>query len=101
MAWPAIFVSHAIWQRRGAETHWVAIQEWESFRLWSVPVPPPVTRVVFERAYRAYGILAMAPPDAPAAARAAAIRETVHLIKAGGVVGLMPEGTVGFTPELL
>jgi hypothetical protein len=43
----------------------------------------------------------MAPPYAPASARAASIRAVAEAVKAGQVVGLMPEGDVGPTPELL
>jgi 1-acyl-sn-glycerol-3-phosphate acyltransferase len=101
MAWPAVYLSHVVWQRAGRELHWMAIEEWESFSLGRIPIPPWMTRVVFRRAYRVYGIIAMPPPDAAAAGRAAAMRSAVQVIKAGGVVGVMPEAAVGPTPELL
>jgi 1-acyl-sn-glycerol-3-phosphate acyltransferase len=101
MAWPAVYLSNVVWQRTGSELHWMAIEEWESFSMGGVRVPPWMTRVVFQRAYGTYGIIAMPSANAPAAARAGAMRSAVQTIKAGGVIGLMPEATVGPTPELL
>jgi 1-acyl-sn-glycerol-3-phosphate acyltransferase len=101
MAWSAMFAGYAVLNRTAQEVHWVAIQEWESYRLLGVPVPRRVIRAVFERAFRVYGIIAMAPPDASPSARASSIREVARFVRAGMVVGLMPEGTVGTTPELL
>ena len=57
--------------------------------------------MVFERAFRTYDLLAMPPPHAPAAPRAAAMRAAAAKSRAGRVIGLMPEGDVGPTPELL
>jgi 1-acyl-sn-glycerol-3-phosphate acyltransferase len=101
MAWPAIFAGHAVRERTGKDVHWVAIEEWESFSLWGIAVPPGVVKVVFERAFQTYGILAMPSPHAPATARAGAMRAAVQEIKEGHIIGLMPEGDVGATPELL
>jgi 1-acyl-sn-glycerol-3-phosphate acyltransferase len=101
MAWPAVYLSNAVRQRTGSDLHWVAIEEWESFRIRGMPIPPWATRLVFRRAYSTYGIVAMPPLGSSAAARAAAMRSAVHVIKSGGVIGLMPEATVGPTPELL
>jgi len=101
MAWPALHVSHLVQLRTGQDIRWVAIQEWEDYRFHGIPVPPRVTRAIFERAYAAYGIIGMPQPSAPAASRAAAIRSVVDVVRGGGIVGLMPEGTVGATPELL
>jgi 1-acyl-sn-glycerol-3-phosphate acyltransferase len=101
MAWPALFVSQAIWQRTGRDTHWVAIEEWESFALFGLPIDPEVIRRVFARAFNTYGIIAMPAPSAPGAARAAAMRSTARRLKEGAIIGIMPEGDVGATPELL
>lgn len=101
MAWPALLISHVVRERTGTDVHWVAIQEWERFTLHGVPIPRAVTRAVFERAFRTYGIIAMPLPDAPAAARAGSMRSAAHDVKRGGILGLMPEGTIGPTPELL
>jgi 1-acyl-sn-glycerol-3-phosphate acyltransferase len=101
MAWPALFVAHLIQEQTGLDTHWIAIEEWETFSLWGIPIPRPVIRAVFQRTFDTYGILAMPGPDAPAAARAGAMRNAAREIKRGHVLGLMPEGTVGATPELL
>ncbi|MBV9278768.1 MAG: 1-acyl-sn-glycerol-3-phosphate acyltransferase [Chloroflexi bacterium] len=101
MVWPAMLVAHLVRERTGQDTHWIAIEQWESFRLLSVSVPPALIRRVFERTFRTYGIMAMASPDAPAAARAGSMRRAVQAIRDGEIVGLMPEGDVGPTPELL
>jgi hypothetical protein len=101
MAWSAMLISHEIRARTGKETHWIAIQEWESFSLWGIDIPRALIRVVFERAFATYGIIAMPPPDAPASARAGAMRLSAGEVKRGSILGLMPEGTVGSTPELL
>lgn len=101
MAWPAVLVSGLVLLRAGSDIRWIAIQEWESFRLWGIPVPPVVTRIVFERAFRVYGLVAMPPPGAPAGERAAALRAAARVTRDSGIIGIMPEGTVGPTPELL
>lgn len=101
MAWPALLVSHAVQERCGQDTCWIAIQEWESLRLWGVDVPPAATRAVFERAFHTYGILGMPPPYAEASARAAAMRKATGMVRSGSIIGVMPEGDVGATPELL
>jgi 1-acyl-sn-glycerol-3-phosphate acyltransferase len=101
MAWPALALCHVILERTGKETHWVAIEEWESFALFGLPIPPSLIRRVFQRAFRTYGIIAMPPPTAPMAARASAMRVTARRVRDGKIVGIMPEGDVGATPELL
>ncbi len=101
MAWPAILISHVVQTRTGLETHWIAIQEWDDFSLWGIDIPRSLIRIVFERAFATYGIIAMPPSDAPAAARAGAMRASAGEAKRGSILGLMPEGTVGSTPELL
>jgi len=101
MAWPALIAGVFTRERTGRDTHWVAIEEWESFSFHGVPIPPSVTRAVFARAFHTYGILAMPPQTAPAAERAAAVRNATRLVREGGIIGLMPEGTIGSTPELL
>src|SRR5947209_11906903 len=65
MAWPALFVSQVIRQRTGRDTQWVAIEQWESFSLFGIPISPSVVGRVFERAFETYGIIAMASPAAP------------------------------------
>jgi 1-acyl-sn-glycerol-3-phosphate acyltransferase len=101
MLWPALFVGHLVRQRTGSDIHWIAIEEWESCSVGGLDVPPWAIRRVFERTYRTYGVIAMAAPDAPTAERASAIRAAVQRVKHGGIIGLMPEGDVGPTPELL
>jgi 1-acyl-sn-glycerol-3-phosphate acyltransferase len=101
MAWPAMYISSLVRQRAGCDVRWVAIEEWESFRLWGVTIPREVIRRAFERAFAVYGIVAMAAEDAQPGARAASIRAAVRLLREGNVLGIMPEGTVGATPELL
>jgi 1-acyl-sn-glycerol-3-phosphate acyltransferase len=101
MAWPAMFAGHVIRERTGKDVHWIAIEEWESFSLWGIAIPPKVVRAVFQRAFQTYGILAMPSPHAAAAERAGAMRAAVQQIRNGQIIGLMPEGDVGATPELL
>ncbi|HZS93971.1 MAG TPA: 1-acyl-sn-glycerol-3-phosphate acyltransferase, partial [Chloroflexota bacterium] len=101
MAWPALIAASLTLHRTGRDTHWVAIEEWESFSFHGIPIPPPVIRAAFARAFATYGILAMPAPNAPAAERAAAIRAATRLVRDDGIIGLMPEGTIGSTPELL
>lgn len=101
MVWPALFLAHLIQERTGQDTHYVAIETWEGFSVGNIPVPRAAIRAVFERAFRVYGILAMAPPDAPAAARARSIRLAGATVREGEIIGIMPEGDIGPTPELL
>jgi 1-acyl-sn-glycerol-3-phosphate acyltransferase len=101
MAWPAIALSRVVQARTGRETHWIAIQEWESYSLFDINIPRRLIRAVFERAFATYGIIAMPPPDSPAASRAHAMRVAAGEAKRGEILGLMPEGTVGSTPALL
>ena len=101
MGWSALLISHVVQTRTSLETHWIAIQEWEAFSLWGIDIPRWLIRSVFERAFSTYGIIAMPPSDAPAAARAAAMRTSTGEARRGSILGLMPEGTVGATPELL
>ena len=101
MVWPALLVGQAVWERTGLDTHWVAIEEWESFAVRGIPVPRALIRQVFLRAFATYGIVAMPSALAPTSARAGAIRAAAGRIKRGEIVGLMPEGDVGSTPELL
>lgn len=101
MVWPALFLAHLVQERTGQDTHYVAIESWEGFRVGNIVVPRTAIRAVFERAFRVYGILAMAPPDAPAAARARSIRLAGTSIRNGAILGIMPEGDIGPTPELL
>lgn len=101
MAWPALFISRAVQDRTGRDVHWLAIEEWESFSLFGVQIPPHLIRTVFRRTFHTYGILAVPPPDTAASVRAGALREAAHAARAGEIIGLMPEGTVGATPELL
>ena len=99
MAWPALFLSTLALSRSGADLHWVAIEEWESFSLWGIPIPPGVTRAVFQRAFHTYGIVAMASAAAPAAERAASIRAALREVRKGRLIGLMPEGDVKPRPS--
>lgn len=101
MLWPALLVGHLVRERSGGDTHWIAIEEWESFSLWGIPIPPPLIRRVFMRTYRTYRIIAMPAPDASTATRASALRAAVQRVRNGEIIGLMPEGDVGPTPELL
>lgn len=101
MVWPALLVSHLVAERTGRDTRWIAIQEWESFTVCGVAVPPALIRHVFHRAFDTYAILPMAPPNAPASGRARSLHASLEAVKAGEIMGLMPEGDVGPTPELL
>jgi 1-acyl-sn-glycerol-3-phosphate acyltransferase len=101
MLWGALAISDLVLVRAGEDTHWIAIEEWESLSVAGIPIPPEATRIVFERTFRTYDLLAMPSPHAPAAPRAAAMRAAAAKIRAGRVIGLMPEGDVGLTPELL
>ncbi|HZU14216.1 MAG TPA: 1-acyl-sn-glycerol-3-phosphate acyltransferase [Chloroflexota bacterium] len=101
MAWPGLLLAQAVMEKSGSDLHWVAIEEWDSFRIRGIQIPPVLTRLVFDRTYQVYGIIAMPPPYASAKERAGAIRDTAHQVRNGAIVGLMPEGTVGETPELL
>lgn len=101
MAWPALFVSQAVRARTGRDTQWVAIEQWESFSLFGIPISPTLVGRVFGRAFETYGIIAMASPTAPGTARASSMHAAVRRIRGDGIIGIMPEGDVGPTPELL
>ncbi len=101
MVWPAIFLARLIRERTGGDTHFVAIETWESLKLFGLEIPPPLIKFIFERSFQVWGVLAMAPPNAPASARARSMRATVCEVREGKIIAIMPEGTVGPTPELL
>ncbi|GAC1462723.1 MAG: hypothetical protein NVS2B16_02150 [Chloroflexota bacterium] len=101
MVWPAVFIGHCVRLRTGRDTRWIAIEEWDSFEIAGIHVSRDLIRTVFQRVFRTWGILPMPRPDSSAAARARAIRVATQEIKDGHVIGLMPEGDVGPTPELL
>jgi 1-acyl-sn-glycerol-3-phosphate acyltransferase len=101
MAWPALALAQLLWQRTGRDMHFVAIETWETMTVLGIDIPRDVIRRVFKRAFSVYGIFAMPSPDSSAAARAASMRAAVAAIKEERIIGLMPEGTVGLTPELL
>jgi 1-acyl-sn-glycerol-3-phosphate acyltransferase len=101
MLWPAMLISHLVQRRANSDTHWVAIEEWESFSIFGIPIPPSATKRVFDRAYTTFGIIAMPAAHAPPARRAKSMRVAVQAVKEGKIIGLMPEGDVGRTPELL
>lgn len=101
MAWPAVFVGNCVLSRTGRDTHWIAIEEWESFQIAGMRISRKITRTVFQRAFSTWGMLAMPRPDTSAAARAKSMRAATQEIRAGHIIGLMPEGSVGPTPELL
>ncbi|MGH2448114.1 MAG: 1-acyl-sn-glycerol-3-phosphate acyltransferase [Chloroflexota bacterium] len=101
MTWPVLYLTHLVEERTGQDTHWVAIEEWETLSFHGIPVPRSLIRLLFSHTFATYGILAMPSPDAPAGERAAAIRAAARLVRHQHTIGLMPEGTVGPTPELL
>jgi hypothetical protein len=101
MAWPALLVSLLSVSRSGGDVHWVAIQEWDSLSLFGFRIPPSWVRVVFERAFFTYGIVAMPSMKASSQERANALRHAAGMLKQGNIIGLMPEGDVGPTPELI
>lgn len=101
MVWPALFIANCVRLRTGGDTRWIAIEEWDSFRVAGIHISREVIRTVFQRVFRTWGLLPMPRPDTSAAARAKAMRVATQEVKEGHVIGLMPEGDVGPTPELL
>jgi hypothetical protein len=101
IAWVGIVVSEIVMLRTGQQTHWITIQEWDTFSIAGIRIPPRFIRWVFTRAFRVWDLLAMPPPGARARERAAAMREALDTVARGGIIGIMPEGDVGPTPELL
>jgi len=101
MGWAAMIAGKIIHECRGRRVRWIAISEWDDYRLAGIPVPSPATRYVFGRFYEVFGFIAMPPMRASIQERAAAVRCAMEAIASGDVIGLFPEGTVGETPALL
>lgn len=101
MAWPALFVANCVYLRRGEDVHWIAIETWDTLRVFGVPISRTWIRKVFKRAFGVWSMIGMPRRDDPASNRALALRAATHEVRAGHVIGMMPEGEVGSTPQLL
>jgi len=111
--WLALAITAAVAAQRypdvDSDIHWVMTAAWtfqESH--WRRRFLTPLTYWAFNRAARVYGFVLMPPmPPAPdeVEARAQAVLRTVRLARqaarAGGIVGLAPEGRDSDTPGML
>ncbi len=101
MGWSAMLLGRAIYEHCGSDVHWIAITEWDNYRIAGIPIPNSVTRFIFDRFFRTFGFIGMVPPSAPVADRARSVRKILETVSRGGLVGIFPEGGIGETPALI
>jgi 1-acyl-sn-glycerol-3-phosphate acyltransferase len=98
IGWAAALLTDAVARVRSGPVpvHWLVIGTMDRGRVRGVKQFVPATGLLFERVVEAWGMVAMPRMDAPAAARAAAIRGLRRTVAppagTGEPVGIFPEG---------
>lgn len=101
MGWSGLIIAHKVYETTGRRVRFIAISEWNDFRLAGLPIPPKVTRFAFERFYRTFGFIPMEPEGAGAVARSMGVRAALRAVSGGEVICIFPEGDVGPTPAMI
>jgi 1-acyl-sn-glycerol-3-phosphate acyltransferase len=101
MGWSGIVAARAVYEHRRGRLRWIAIAEWEDYRIGFVPVPPLITRALFGRFFDVFGFIAMEPESAGARQRAEGVRRALKAMEDGDIVGIFPEGDIGETPAMI
>lgn len=99
IGWTAALLTHAVARARGGRTplHWLVIAEMDRGRVGGWKKWLPATGWAFGRVAQVWGLAQMPRPEAPAAARAAALRRLIRLVSPspagrGEPAGFFPEG---------
>jgi hypothetical protein len=96
IGWTAALLTDAVARVRPGPVpvHWLVIGTMNRQRVRGVKRLVPATGLLFERVTAAWGMIAMPRPDAPAVARAAAVRRLRRIVSGacGEPAGIFPEG---------
>lgn len=101
LGWTAMIAGRAVFEHTKRSVRWVAISEWDNYRLFGVVIPNALTRAIFGRFQRTFGFITMAPTNAPTQERARSVRAALEAVGTGAIVGIFPEGDIGPTPALI
>jgi len=92
--WSGCVASHAIAQRRARDkaVRWLMTSEWYNAHLGPFPVPVLVSRLLFRRLGRVYGLVIVPRPSERRVGRAAALRTILNIVRGSEEpIGLFPE----------
>jgi len=110
VGWVAAAITDAVGRARtgeGRELHWTMISEWRWFEVGGLWVANPLTSLLFPRACKVWGLIAMPARPSDVAGRARALMRVLERLGLRGgprlatpePVGLFPEGRASFTLE--
>jgi len=92
--WSGCVASHAVAQRRPRykAVRWLMTSEWYNARLGPMPVPVVVSRLLFRRLGRVYGLVIVPRAAERGVGRAAAARTMLNIVRGSDEpIGLFPE----------
>jgi len=92
--WSGCLASHAIAQRRVRDkaVRWLMTSEWYNAHLGPIPVPVFVSRLLFRRLGRVYGLVIVPRAAERRVGRAAALRTILNIVRGSEEpIGLFPE----------
>jgi 1-acyl-sn-glycerol-3-phosphate acyltransferase len=92
--WSGCLASHAVAQRRARHkaVRWLMTSEWYNARLGPIPVPVLVSRLLFRRLGRVYGLVIVPRAAERGVGRAAAMRTILNVARRSDEpIGLFPE----------
>jgi len=92
--WSGCVASHAVAQRRPHHkaVRWLMTSEWYNARLGPIPVPVVVSRLLFRRLGRVYGLVIVPRAAERGVGRAAAVRTMLNIMRGSDEpIGLFPE----------
>jgi len=92
--WSGCLASHAVAQRRARHkaVRWLMTSEWYNVRLGPIPVPVLLSRRLFRRLGRVYGLVIVPRATERGVGRAAAMRTTLNIVRGSSEpIGLFPE----------
>jgi 1-acyl-sn-glycerol-3-phosphate acyltransferase len=92
--WSGCLASHAVAQRRSRHkaVRWLMTSEWYNARLGPIPVPVLVSRLLFRRLGRVYGLVIVPRAAERRVGRAAAMRSILNIVRGSDEpIGLFPE----------
>jgi len=101
MGWAAMIAGRAVYEHTKRSVRWIAVSEWDDYKLLGVTIPAGITRAIFTRFQKTFGFITMAPTKATTGERAMAVRAALEAVRSGDVIGVFPEGDIGPTPALI